>query len=162
MEGVLLSRAYAPPVIVELGTLTSLTATTFDGGLHFAHLKVGSLGVPTPTAVPVTPPVTPPTTTPTGAGDVLPVTGQSIGGGNAPDTGSVLGESATGVIPGAGGGSSPGGAGTPNEAVVGATAGGSGSGGSLPFTGFAVGALASLGAVTTSAGVALRRFARRR
>ncbi len=82
-----------------------------------------------------------------GVGETLPATGNG-GAGTPADTaapGATLGASGAGGSGGGGGGG------------AGSGGGGGGGGGSLPFTGFAVGALAALGSGMTAAGVALRR-----
>ncbi len=90
---------------------------------------------------------TAPSTAAPDGGDVL----RETGSGSVPsdsDPGGTAGESEGGSGGGSGGGGSGGGS-------------GGGAGGNLPFTGFAVTAVAAIGAAATGAGVTLRRVLRR-
>lgn len=137
------------------GTLVQITA---DSGmmLDLARTSLGFVGVAAST------PLVPggggggASTPGTDAGGVLgsaePGTTTTPGSPGTSDPGEVLRENASGSAPG---GSDPGGA-------AGSSGGGSGGGdGRLPFTGFAVIAVAAVGAAATGAGVTLRRVLRR-
>ena len=89
-------------------------------------------------------------------------------GGSTPGTGTGPSGGGQGSSP-SGGGSTPGGASTPSGSLgVGVSPAGQvehtpvGSSGTLPFTGYAVGGVAAIGAAVSGAGIALRRKLGRR
>jgi hypothetical protein len=154
---------YEAPVVTDHGTLIEITETVLGSARVAAGGSAAFLSSPVGGQSPPPSPVTTPdtgthgTTPPgdvTGAG--APAATAAIGspvaasGHGAPTSGDV----AAGV---AGGAPSP---------TVDAASGGSGAtqglpGGSLPFTGLAVGPLAAAGAALAAGGAALRRLARR-
>ena len=158
----LLHAGYAQPSIEDYGGIGELTA----GDPVSQHLGLGGTMA---VASMVVPPGGGGGTTPAGAeGGTLPTGGE--GGGGSPPAGAEGGTLPTG---GEGGGGSPptGGEGGGGDAVPAAAAGGGGTTptgaegggdeGALAFTGFPAAAVGALGAVTTAAGVALRKAVRR-
>ena len=150
-------QTYSPPRVTELGTLGLLTQSLLPStralGGTMAALSAPAIvpgggdstsNQPVQTAAPSGAPVGPvasgepvPSSSPGGGGEA--------GGGDQGGGGDGVGDTA----PGGGAAPAPGGTVTVGE------------GGDLPFTGFAVGALAAIGAGLTGAGVALRRKVRR-
>jgi hypothetical protein len=130
---------YAPPRVVDYGTLVEITAAV--------HLLMGATDISDLSF----------------SGPLIPGAGGEAAGGTS--SGSGGGE--YGILSGSGsGGSDPssgvgsGGGGASGSGSGGG--GGGGGGGHLPFTGFAAGAAVAIGSGLTAAGAALRRAARRR
>jgi hypothetical protein len=150
-----MQMVYEAPTITYHGDVATLTQSELlhlgASGVRFAATFANSIVVPqspgegatTTTVVPdggggAGGPVVPQDVSPGGPSDVT----DTVGGGNAPAGGAPSGG---GASPGGGSGAAPAAAG----------------GGNLPFTGFAVMFVAGAGAAVGSAGMALRRFARR-
>jgi hypothetical protein len=132
---------YAPPRVVDYGTLVEITAAV--------HLLMGATDI---SDLSFSGPLIP------GAGgEAAGGSGSGSGGGGEYGTltssGSGGSDPSSGVGSGGGGGASGSGSGG---------GGGGGGGGHLPFTGFAAGAAVAIGSGLTAAGAALRRAARRR
>jgi len=154
---------YKTPQIRKLGTLHQTTATVLGGAIHFNQAPIGSVpgggggGGGSPGA-PVAPGPGP-------GNEVMEefetggVPREQSGSPNS-DSGSGPGNSTNQVF-----GSNDSGGSTPAQSPAGdgvrAGPGEEGGGGNLPFTGLAVGPLATLGAALTAAGAALRRALRK-
>ncbi len=161
---------YEPPTVVGYGHLADLTQDNgLMGGLHFATGTMASLSSPASGGgAPST----------QGSGPAQGVQGSSSGGGpSVPGTHGVTGTAPTAPATGVAGSqvSHPAPAvGTPgttpssgtlasgSTGTPGVSGGGSSGGGTLPFTGGDVGAVAAVGGLATVLGSALRRVTRRR
>lgn len=130
---------YNPPQVTDHGSLVALTAD-FDADFIGSIAKLVTMAQ-------VSPPI--------GGGQGGAPDGEFLGGGpvSGEGDGEVLVESKSG-----GGGPGTGRSGPGAGGLLGAEGGG---GGKLPFTGFAVMAVAAVGAAVTSAGVAIKRKLRR-
>jgi hypothetical protein len=135
--------AYEPPVIVDRGSLRALTQShTLLAASQFGQVAAGF-------AASV---INPPGGTPQGPPESVIVPGPTGGGGSAPQT----------IVSVPTPKHHPQGLSIPHEdAGVGGTSGGGGSGGTLPFTGYAVLLTAGIGVVFASTGAKLRRVVRR-
>jgi hypothetical protein len=140
---------YTRPRLVDYGTLEELTATAYPllGAIGQADMSFSAAQTTTPAGGGETQ-LQPAgaSTSPTGDGGAP--TGDTEGGGGSGDGGGGSGGEGDAGTGSGGGGSNP----------AGASGGGdSGGGGTLPFTGFAAGALAAVGAGMAGAGRFLRR-----
>jgi hypothetical protein len=132
---------YAPPRVVDYGTLVEITAAV--------HLLMGATDI---SDLSFSGPLIP-----GGGGETAGGTSSGSGGG---EYGILNGSGGGGSDPSSGVGSGGGGGGASGSGSGGG--GGGGGGGHLPFTGFAAGAAVAIGSGLTAAGAALRRAARRR
>lgn len=140
-----MSAAYAPPQVTELGSLgvlmqSLLPSTRALGGTMAALSAPATMGIAS------------------GGGDA-PTVGGADSGGTAGDDAGGPGSEGPGSDSGDREGSTDSGGSDAPVAPRGALPA---DGGDLPFTGFAAGAVAGVGAALTGAGVALRRAVRRR
>lgn len=168
--------AYVPPTVVGYGHLTDLTQDNgLMGGLHFATGTMASLSSPASGGgAPSTQGGAPSTQ---GGAPGQGVQGTSMSGNpSVPGAHAVTGPTptapATGVSPsqvshpapamGTGATPSSGTLASRATGTAGTAGGGSSGGGTLPFTGGDVGAVAAVGGLATVLGTALRRVTRRR